>query len=83
MAVMIRGTNLSVHGVSQNGGLFFGQNIQNDWDSTSPVKGATGFNMGDCSAVLGGLAYYGGTAYTWQSVADGDVKGVWNGRMMV
>lgn len=82
MAVFIRGNQVRIAGQNDNVGVFIGQNVQTGWDSFSPMKVATGFNMGDFSASATGFSYYLGAAMDWQSVHDEDAKGNYDVRAM-
>jgi len=74
MSVFIRGKVLKVAAQGPQSGYFIGQNIQNGWDSISPLKTATGFSMGDVAVI--GSVYSGflNLDYVMQAVMDNDFK---------
>ncbi|MCL6548549.1 MAG: hypothetical protein K6T30_06535 [Alicyclobacillus sp.] len=75
MSVFIRGGAVRTASGSNNIGVFIGQNIQNGWDSISPVKLGGGFSMGDGSAVISACCAYIGSSRLRQPTFDGDWKG--------
>lgn len=75
MAVFIRGSSVQTSSMSNNSGLFIGQNIQHGWDSTSVDQQGIGYSMGDFSAIPCFLSMYWGYAQNWQTIWDNDMKG--------
>jgi hypothetical protein len=75
MSVYIRGQSVKVASTSDNSGFFIGQNRQDGWDSISPEKQATGYNMGDASVITTTFSGYFGFQYIHQALHDEDLKG--------
>lgn len=59
---------------SDNTGLFSGQNIQNSWDSHSPVAQSFGGSMGDHNLDLCFFSIMRARAYLGQPINDADYK---------
>ncbi|MBX5436510.1 MAG: hypothetical protein IRZ33_04755 [Alicyclobacillaceae bacterium] len=73
--VCILGGVMSTASGNHNAGVFLGRNIQNGWDSLSPVKSAGGVSMGDSSTVQAVVSGYLGWSWWRQPTWDEDWKG--------
>lgn len=79
--VYISGSRVQTASGSNNSGVFVGQQIQDGWDSLSPMKAATGFSMGDFTWMPCGISIYAGVKQTFQATYDADTKN--NGSLSV
>lgn len=74
MAAFVSIGAFQVSTMANDTGFFYGQNVQNAWDSHSPVQMGAGFIMGnyDMNNVAGTFAY--SPSGILQPIADQDVK---------
>lgn len=74
MSVFIRGQVVSASSMGSNTGTYFGQNIQNAWDSTSPLKESSGLTMGDFNVAWSFASGFLSISYINQWISDRDWK---------
>jgi len=75
--------NIVMGGVSNNAGIFTGQNIQNSWDSHSPSATSFGFLMGDYNRAYCGYTMLYNNSVQGQPTIDNDYKGNCNLQQML
>ena len=75
MAVFIGFGGMKIAAQSNNAGVWFGQNIQNGWDSHSITKLASAFTMGDFNLLPTMFSVYIDPDFIDSPVADQDIKG--------
>jgi hypothetical protein len=78
MSVFIRGNIVQNSSFNDDAGVFIGQNVQNGWDSASPLKQTAGFSMGDFTVVANYWSGYYGRAWQREGVYDNDIKDNFN-----
>jgi hypothetical protein len=66
---------IEVGSLSNNVGVFSGQNIQNSWDSHTPNMVSFGVVMGDYCSANCKFAGLWSRSYSGQAMYDSDVKG--------
>ncbi|WP_026960855.1 hypothetical protein [Alicyclobacillus herbarius] len=74
MSVWIHGGNVNIASFNNNSGVYIGQNMEDGWDSLSPVKIAAGFSMGDGNWMWAGYSGYWGWCGHHQGLFDMDLK---------
>ncbi|MCL6516731.1 hypothetical protein [Alicyclobacillus sp.] len=83
--VFVQLGGVSSDAVSNNSGVFTGQNIQNAWDSHSPGVSVHGLLMGDSniatcrSACMWNLSWYGQPIYDMDSKEVPLPRAAWHG----
>ncbi|MCL6597882.1 MAG: hypothetical protein K6T81_03995 [Alicyclobacillus macrosporangiidus] len=74
MAVFIAFGGIKIAAQSNNSGVWFGQNLQNGWDSHSVTKLASAFNMGDWNVTPSMFNLYIDPDWLDSPVFDPDMK---------
>ncbi|PWI58962.1 hypothetical protein [Sulfoacidibacillus thermotolerans] len=74
MAAFVSVGAFQISSMTNDVGFFYGQNVQNAWDSHSPLQMAAGYVMGnyDLNGVAAVWSYT--PAVVLQPIADSDVK---------
>lgn len=75
MAVFIGFGGIKIAAISNNAGVWFGQNIQNGWDSHSVTKLANAFAMGDFNFMPSMINLYLDPDIIDSPIFDPDLKG--------
>lgn len=75
MAVFIGFGAIKIAAQSNNAGVWFGQNVQNGWDSHSVTKMASAFNMGDFNFLPTAIGIYIDPDLIDSPMNDQDLKG--------
>ncbi|MCY0876735.1 MAG: hypothetical protein OWT28_10780 [Firmicutes bacterium] len=74
MAAFVSVGALSISSMTNDVGFFYGQNVQNAWDSHSPIQMGAGFVMGNwCMNATSAIFSY-TPSVILQPIADSDVK---------
>ncbi|PWI57610.1 hypothetical protein [Sulfoacidibacillus thermotolerans] len=77
MAVWVNCGVIKTAAQSNDSGIFFGQNIQNGWDSHAVTKTAAYFNMGDFSIASVAFTFFIDPDVIDAPIFDQDVKSPW------
>lgn len=74
MAAFVSVGAFSISSMTNDVGFFYGQNVQNAWDSHSPIQMGAGFVMGNwCMNATSAILSY-TPSVILQPIADQDVK---------
>ena len=74
MAAFVTVGAIAFGGVSNDVGVFTGQNMQNGWDSHSPNLSVMGVMMGNMDIEWAGLAQLNNAMPIGQPIVDSDIK---------
>ncbi|MCI0182763.1 MAG: hypothetical protein OWR52_03460 [Acidibacillus sp.] len=74
MAVWVNCGVIKTSAQANDSGIFFGQNIQNGWDSHAVTKTAAYFNMGDFSVANVAFTVYLDPDFIDSPIFDQDIK---------
>ncbi|MCY0901293.1 MAG: hypothetical protein OWU32_03795 [Firmicutes bacterium] len=78
MASYVQVGQITTASVTNAAGQFFGQNVQSNWDSHSPIVMGAGFAMGDWNMLRTEGTWFSSRALWSMPTFDGDLKSLWS-----